>query len=56
MIAIDMHVRVPRNPNLPDVEVEYYLKKYFKARDVPKDADAMAAMYKAWDMLAVIFQ
>ena len=30
MIAIDMHVRVPRNPNLPDVEVEHYLKNILR--------------------------
>ncbi|MBH75520.1 MAG: 4-hydroxyphenyl-beta-ketoacyl-CoA hydrolase [Dehalococcoidia bacterium] len=55
MIAIDMHVHVPRNPNFPDVEVEQSLKNYFKPTDVPKDADDMAAKYKVWDMLAVIF-
>ena len=55
MIAIDMHVHVPRNPNFPDVEVEQSLKNYFKPTDVPKDADDMAAKYKLWDMLAVIF-
>jgi predicted TIM-barrel fold metal-dependent hydrolase len=55
MIAIDMHVHVPRNPKFPDVEVEQSLKSYFKPTDVPKDADDMAAKYKVWDMLAVIF-
>jgi len=55
MIAIDMHVHVPRNPNFPDVEVEQSLKNYFKPTDVPIDADDMAAKYKVWDMLAVIF-
>ncbi len=55
MIAIDMHAHVPRNPNLPEVEEEEYLKRYFKANDVPKDSHDMASKYKKWDMLAVIF-
>ena len=54
MRAIDMHVHVPRQPGLPEMEVEAGLRSYFRLRDAPEDADEMAAMYREWDILGVI--
>ena len=55
MRAIDMHVHVPRQPGLPEIEIEPHLRQYFRVRSAPRDADEMADMYRDWDILGVIF-
>ena len=55
MRAIDMHVHVPRQPGLPEMGVESDLRRFFRVEWVPKDAEQMAARYKEWDILGVIF-
>ncbi len=55
MRAIDMHAHVPRQPGLPDFGVEEGLRRYFRVKEVPGDADEMAAKYREWDILAVVF-
>ena len=55
MRAIDTHVHVPRQPGLPEIEVEAQLRRYFRLTSPPKDADEMAAKYKELDILGIIF-
>ena len=55
MLAIDMHVHVPRQPGLPEIGIESQLRRYFRVREVPQDAAEMAAKFKEWDILGVIF-
>ena len=55
MRAIDMHVHVPRQPGLPEFGIEPHLRQYFRVGSAPKDAGEMAARYKEWDILGVIF-
>ena len=55
MRAIDMHVHVPRQPGLPEMDVEQGLRSYFRVEWVPQDADEMADKYREWDILGVIF-
>ena len=55
MQAIDMHVHPPRQPGLPEVEMDPHLRRYFRVKWVPQDADEMAAKYREWDILGVIF-
>ena len=55
MRAIDMHVHVPREPGLPDIEVDEHLRRYFRVQSAPVTGDEMAAQYKEWDLLGVIF-
>ena len=55
MRAIDMHVHVPRQPGLPEIEIEEHLRRYFRIRSVPEDADEMAANYQELDLVGVIF-
>ena len=55
MRAIDMHVHVPRQSGLPDTAVEADLRRYFRVQSVPEDAGEMAAKYREWDILGVIF-
>ena len=55
MRAIDMHVHVPRQPGLPEIEIEQHLRNYFRVKDEPEDADEMAAKYRELDVLGVIF-
>jgi hypothetical protein len=55
MRAIDMHVHVPRQPGLPEPALEPQLRRYFRAGPAPKDAEEMAATYRALDVLGVIF-
>ena len=43
-----MHVHVPRQPGLDDVEVEGHLRSYFGLKEPPVDADDMAKKYKEW--------
>ena len=35
MRAIDMHVHVPRQPGLPEIEVESHLRSYFRVKSAP---------------------
>ena len=46
MRAIDMHVHVPRQPGLPEFEIEEYIRKYFRMKSVHEDAEEMASMYQ----------
>ena len=55
MRAIDMHVHVPRQPGLPEMEVEAGLRRYFRTESVPESVDELAALYQEWDLLGVIF-
>ena len=55
MHAIDMHVHVPRRPDLPPLGTEAQMRSYFKAASAPEDADEMAARYRELDLMAVIF-
>ena len=55
MRAIDMHVHVPRQPGLPEMGIEAGLRRYFRVESVPEDAAEMAALYREWDILGVIF-
>ena len=55
MRAIDMHVHVPRQPGLPEIEIEEHLRSYFRLKSAPEDADEMAATYRDLDLLGVIF-
>lgn len=55
MRAIDMHVHVPRQPGLPEIEVESHLRSYFRVKSAPGDPAAMAATYRDLDVLGVIF-
>jgi predicted TIM-barrel fold metal-dependent hydrolase len=55
MRAIDMHVHVPRQPGLPEVEVTPNMRRYFRLQSVPEDADEMAVKYREWDIRGVIY-
>ena len=55
MRAIDMHVHVPRQPGLSEIAIEEQLRRFFRVKWVPRDADEMAAKYEEWDLLGVIF-
>ena len=55
MRAIDMHVHVPRQEGLPEMGIEEGLRKFFRVKDAPEDAADMAARYREWDILGVIF-
>ena len=55
MRAIDMHIHVPRQPGLPEIEIEAQLRQYFRAPPPPKDAAEMAAKYRDLDLFGVIF-
>ncbi len=55
MQAIDMHVHVPRQPGLTEIEIESHLRSYFRVKCAPEDPAAMAAHFKALDVLGVIF-
>ena len=55
MQAIDMHVHVPRQPGLPEMGVEESLRRYFRLQSGPVGVDEMAAKYREWDILGVIF-
>lgn len=46
---------MPRQPGLPEVAIESYLRRYFKMPDPPKDYHEMAAVYKQLDIMGVIF-
>ncbi len=55
MKAIDIHVHVPRHPDLPDYGIEPGLRKMFRMDGEPDSVDEMAARYEAADVRAVIF-
>lgn len=55
MRAIDMHVHVPRQPGLAEMGIEAPLRRYFRVKSAPEDAAQMAALYREWDILGVIF-
>ena len=55
MWAIDMHVHVPRQPGLPETEIEAQLLRYFRAPPPPKHTAEMAAKYREPDIYGVIF-
>ena len=55
MRAIDLHVHVPRMPGLPEPAVEEGLRRFFRLRSLPADAEEMARDYRDWDILGVIF-
>jgi predicted TIM-barrel fold metal-dependent hydrolase len=52
--AIDVHVHVPRQPDLPPTRLSEATRRYFRAGP-PPDVETMAAQYKGWDILGVIF-
>ena len=55
MRAIDMHIHVPRQPGLPEIEIEAQLLSYFRAPSPPKDPAGMAAKFRQLDLFGVIF-
>ena len=55
MQAIDMHVHVPREPGLPEIEIEAELLRYFRAPPPPTDPAEMAAKFRESDLFGVIF-
>ena len=55
MQAIDMHVHVPREPGLPEIEIEAELLRYFRAPPPPSDPADMAAKFRELDLFGVIF-
>ena len=55
MQAIDMHIHVPREPGLPEIEIEAELLRYFRAPPPPRDPAEMAAKFRALDLFGVIF-
>lgn len=55
MRAIDLHVHVPRQPGLPEVELEEAMKDYFRVKWFPENAAQMAEVYKKLDLFGVIF-
>ena len=46
MQAIDMHIHVPREPGLPEIEIEAELLRYFRAPPPPSDPADMAAKFR----------
>ena len=42
-------------PGLPDGEIEQGLRRYFKPKAWPRDADEMASQYRDWDLFGVIY-
>ena len=54
MRAIDMHVHLPRRPDLPVSEIEGGLRRFFKMDGAPESVEAMAARYEALDMVGVL--
>jgi len=55
MRAIDTHIHVPRQPGLPEIEIEAQLLRYFRAQPPPKDPAEMASRYRELDIYGVIF-
>ncbi len=55
MRAIDMHVHIPRAPGLPDMGIEDSLRRYFGLGDAPMLGEELAARYREWDILGVVF-
>ena len=55
MQAIDMHIHVPREPGLPEIEIEAELLRYFRAPPPPKDPAEMADKFRGLDVFGVIF-
>lgn len=55
MKAIDIHVHVPRHPDLPEYGIESGLRKMFRMEGEPDSVEQMAARYEAADVKAVIF-
>ena len=55
MRAIDIHVHVPRHPDLPEYGIEQGLRKMFRMEGEPDSVEQMAERYKAADVRAVIF-
>ena len=55
MQAIDMHIHVPREPGLPEIEIEAELLRYFRAPPPPSDPAEMADKFRELDLFGVIF-
>ncbi len=55
MLAIDMHVHIPRRPGLPDMVIEESLRRYFRLDDPPALAEELYTRYSEWDILGVVF-
>ena len=55
MRAIYMHIHVPRQPGLPEIEIEAQLLRYFRAPPTAKDSAETAAKYRELDIYGVIF-
>ena len=55
MRAIDIHVHVPRHPELAEYGIEPGLRKMFRMDGEPDSVEQMAARYAAADVKAVIF-
>lgn len=54
MKAIDMHVHIPRRPDLPELAVDRSLRRYFRMEGMPGLAEKMAADYEKWDIMGVL--
>ena len=54
MLAIDMHVHVPREPGLKRSAMEQTLRDYFRLRGEPDDVEGMARKYEEMDMVGVL--
>ncbi len=55
MLAIDMHVHIPRRPGLPDMVIEESLRRYFRLNDPPALAEELYTLYSEWDIMGVVF-
>ena len=55
MKAIDIHVHVPRHPDLPEYGIEPGLRKMFRLKDEPDGVQEMVDRYREADVKAVIF-
>ena len=55
MKAIDVHVHIPRHPDLPEYDVETGLKRMFRLNDPMDTVELMVQRYQAADVRAVVF-
>ncbi|MCH8309838.1 MAG: amidohydrolase [Chloroflexi bacterium] len=53
--AIDVHVHIPRHPDLPEYGVEEGLRRMFRMEGAPDSVEQMVERYRAADVRAVIF-
>ena len=55
MKAIDVHVHIPRHPNLPEFGIETGLRRMFRMNDPVDTVELMVDRYQAADVRAVVF-